>query len=210
MFPGLHKSFFCLFCLAIIVLGGCASSRSGGDQDRDYFDGGALTDPEPMTLVLTGRVLKAQGRLVESEAVLRRTINDYPGFGPAYAELAELLIKDERTGEAILVLQGGIAETPLDPILQNDLGMCFLLSGDLPRARVAFGEARRLDPDDATYTANLAMICGLQGFYDESLALYYEVIPHAEAHMNVSRLARAQGDLERADADRAIALRSSG
>lgn len=185
-------------------LAGCASGQESSDGKLDYFDGGALKDPEPMTLVMTGRVLKSQGRLNESEYVLRRVIVEYPGFVPGYSELSELLLKDGRTGEAIVVLQQGTAEQPRDAMLHNDLGMCLLVAGDFIEAREAFDQARKLDMDEATYTANLAMVNGLLGNYDLAVELYLQVLPVSDAHTNVARLAEAQGDLERAKSDLAI------
>jgi Flp pilus assembly protein TadD len=185
-------------------LAGCASGQGSSDGKLDYFDGGALKDPEPMTLVMTGRVLKSQGRLNESEYVLRRVIVEYPGFVPGYTELSELLLKDGRTGEAIVVLQQGTAEQPRDAMLHNDLGMCLLVAGDFIEAREAFDQARKLDMDEATYTANLAMVNGLLGNYDLAVELYLQVLPVSDAHKNVARLAEAQGDLERAKSDLAI------
>ena len=186
---------------------GCATSTDGADPNRTYFDGGALQDPEPMTIVLTGRVLKSQGRLVESEYILRRLIAEYPDFGPGYLELGELLVKDGRTSEAIMVLEKGITELPEEARLLNDLGICLVVGGDFPRAQTMFEAARRFDPSEATYTSNLAMAHGLQGRYDRALELYVTVIPSLEAHENVARLAEAQGDTERARSEMELAGR---
>lgn len=194
--------------LAVLLLAGCSSTEPAVD-DRDYFDGGALKDPQPMTLVLTGRVLKSQGRLVESEAVLRRTLREHPGYSPAAVELAELLVKDERAGEATLVLERAIISSPDEALLHNDLGMCHLLSGRNREAGAAFERARSLDPSDATYTANLAMTHGILGEYDRAFELYVEVLPRQEAHRNVARLAQARGDDVRADSERALATSTS-
>ena len=120
------------------LLVGCASGPGETDEDRDYFDGGALKDPEPMTLVMTGRVLKSQGRTNESEYILRRVIAEYPGFVPGYTELSELLLKDGRTVEAIVVLEQGSAEQPNNAMLHNDLGMCLLVAGDFSQSSDRF------------------------------------------------------------------------
>ena len=188
---------------------GCASGPDESESKLDYFDGGALQDPEPMTLVMTGRVLKSQGRLNESEYILRRVIVEYPEFVPGYTELSELLLKDGRTGEAIVVLEQGISEQPGNAMLHNDLGMCKLVARDFKDARSEFARARDLDPVEATYTANLAMVNGLLGNYDLAVELYLQVLPVSDAHTNVARLAEAQGDMERARSDLAIAARMS-
>lgn len=209
--PSLYKVMrrTALFSLVTAGVLGCQSDPSQEDPNRTYFDGGALQAPEPMTIVLTGRVLKSQGRLVEAEYVLRRVTVEYPDFAPGYTELAELLLKDGRTREATVVLETGVIELPSSAILHNDLGICWLLADDMNRAAKEFTEARKLDPHDATYTANLAMVMGLQGRYDAAIALYVEVLPVADAHANVANLAEARGDSDRAQSDRAIAQRAA-
>ena len=97
---------------------------------------------------------------------------------------------------------------PTSALLRNDLGMCFVVTEDFSAAADEFTRARELDRGDAAFTANLAMVRALQGHYDESVRLYSEVIPVAEAHGNVAVLAEARGDLERAESDRAIASNS--
>lgn len=191
-----------LFC-------GCQSDPSKEDSSRSYFDGGALRAPEPKTIVLTGRVLSSQGRTEEAEFVLRRVVAEYPDYAPGYSELSELLIKDGRVREATVLLERGLVELPDNAMLHNDLGICRVIIEDFRQAATDFARARELRPDDAAYTANLAMAMGLQGHYDTAISLYREVIPFAEAHANVAVLAEARGDLERAESDRAIAARAT-
>lgn len=200
-----------LFLLIAVVatVAGCQSDQSTEDDSRSYFDGGALESPEPMTIVLTGRVLKSQGRVVEAEYVLRRATTEFPSFSPAYTELAELLLKDGRTGEAIELLEIGISEVPNDAVMRNDLGIALIVQGNQQRAAEMFSVAKRLDPSDATYTANLAMTMGLMGNYDAAVALYSEVVPVVEAHENVASLAEARGDTDRAARERAIVQKAS-
>jgi Flp pilus assembly protein TadD len=188
---------------------GCQSDQSKEDDSRSYFDGGPLRVPEPNTLVLTGRVLSAQGRVEEAEYVLKRVIVEFPEFGPGYVELAEVLVKDGRTMEAIAALVQGANELPSYALLRNDLGMCLLLDDKLDAAARAFTEARRLDPNEATYTTNLAMVLALKGQYDAAFALYSEVIPAAQAHANVAVLADARGDGDRAQQERAMSREQS-
>ena len=187
------------------LLSGCATDPSKLDESKSYFDGGALRDPQSTTIVLMGRVLNAQGRTDEAEFVLRRVIVEYPDFPAGYSELAELLMKDNRNQEATLLLEQGIEVVPANAMLHNDLGMCYVVSEDFQSAADSFARARELNREDAAYTANLAMVRGLQGNYDDSVALYSEVISVAQAHQNVAVLAEARGDLARAESDRAIA-----
>ena len=198
-------SVLCLFLLALFGASGCAPDASKVDSSRSYFDGGALRAPNPSTVVMTGRVLRSQGRTSEAEFVLRRVIDEHPEYAPGYSELAELLLKDGRTQESVVLLEAGSSLIPDSAMLQNDLGMCFLVMRAFDRAGQCFLVASELAPADAVYSANYAMVLGLQGRYQESLDLYARVIPLEDAVANVSKLAEARGDMEWAPTDREVA-----
>ena len=200
---------FCLAAAMPLLFVGCATDPSKLDESKSYFDGGALRSPEATTIVLTGRVLRSQGRIEEAEYVLRRVVVEYPDVPAGYSELAELLLKDSRTQEAVTLLKQGVATIPSSAMLHNDLGMCYVVTEEFGLAGDEFARARELDRQDAAYTANLAMVKALQGRYDEAVTLYSEVIPVSEAHGNVAILAEARGDLDRAESDRAIASNAS-
>ena len=197
-----------LLCVLALVFGGalgCAPDASKVDSSRSYFDGGALSAPNPSTVVMTGRVLRSQGRISEAEFVLRRVVSEHPEYSPGYSELAELLLKDGRTQESVLLLESGTVLIPDSAMLQNDLGMCFIVMRDFDRAGQCFLLASELSPTDAVYSANYAMVLGLQGRYQDSLDLYARVIPMEDAVSNVFKLAEARGDLDWAPSDHEIA-----
>ena len=60
-------------------------------------------------------------------------------------------------------------------------------------------------PAERLYQANLAMAVGMGGRYDQSLVLYQDVLPAAEAHYNLALLCQARGDTTRADQEFATA-----
>ena len=133
-------------------------------------------------------------------------MTQYPDYAPVYLELGELLIKDGRSTEAIEVLEVGAIDVPGDAMIRNNLGMAYLVQDQLDMAQLEFAAARQLDANEATYTANLAMVAALQGHYDGALALYLEVMPANEAHANIAVLAESRGDSERAERERVAAL----
>lgn len=133
-------------------------------------------------------------------------MSQYPDYASVYLELGELLIKDGRSSEAIDVLEIGAIDAPEDAMIRNNLGMAYLVQDQLDMAQQEFAAARLLDANEATYTANLAMVVALQGHYDGALALYLEVMPASEAHGNIAVLAESRGDSERAERERVAAL----
>jgi Flp pilus assembly protein TadD len=164
----------------------------------DDFEDAAGREPTARTLYTMGRVLSAQGNATQADATLRACLQRYPDYLPAYAELAELYLRHRKLDAAGEILGKALELSPDDPVLNNDLGMCRLLAGDSQEALTYFERAAVAFPDDARYTANMAMVNGMLGQYDDALALYMEVVPTREAHYNVAVLAEANDDQERA------------
>ncbi|MFC1805465.1 hypothetical protein ACFL09_00605, partial [Planctomycetota bacterium] len=87
------------FPLVILVLAcslvGCGSAnrllwqRDAPPPETDPFWGAADRDPTPETLCATAALLAKQGRVADSERLLRRTVAEFPSYAPAYCTLAE-------------------------------------------------------------------------------------------------------------------------
>lgn len=148
--------------------------------------------PTAQTLYTMARILATQHKDEKCHRVLTRLIQDHPRFMPAYCELAELHLRHERIDEALLVLTKGLELSPNDPYLLNNVGMCLMLSGDHEQALAAFTEAAGEMPLDARYRASMAACLGAMGRYEESLALYKQVVPTEEAYFNLGILCKAQ------------------
>jgi Flp pilus assembly protein TadD len=76
--------------------------------------------------------------------------------------------------------------------------MTHMLRAEYDAALDLFARASGAMPQDARYRANMAVALGMLGRYDESLALYQQVVPAAEAHHNLGVLAKARRDMVRA------------
>jgi len=171
--------------------------RSENDLDV-AFETGNSSRPTAETLYAMARILAAQGRGAECEAVLTRTIREYPRFMPAYCDLAEAQLRSHRTDDAIRTLEAGLRISPRDPILLNNIGMCWFLKGDYDKCLAMFTRAAGVVPQNARYRANMAMALGMQGRYEEALSLYKQVLPEADAHYNLGVLCESRGDGDRA------------
>lgn len=178
--------------------GGADASRFSVDRNDDEFQAGAKRPPTARTLYAMARILAAQGKDVECEFVLGRVIREHPGFLPAYCEMAELRVRQRRIEEAVATLDAARIISPNDPIILNNLGMCMLLKSEYDDALTLFTQASSVIPQEARYRANMAVALGMIGRYDESLALYEQVVPPAEAHFNLGVLCEARKDLTRA------------
>ena len=202
-----------LACVAL-MLGGCQQDGVLAFGQKDEVDTewlmGSDRPPSAKTLHSMARIFAAQGRDAEAEFVLKKVMNDYPGFMPAYVEMSEIHMRQRQVESAIHVLEAGLAVSPGDAVLLNDIGMCWVVKEDCERALQLFTKAAAADPDNARYRANMAMSVGMLGRYDEALTLYKQVLSPADAHYNLGVLCEARDDLTRAFEEYAKAKQLAG
>ncbi|MHC4982332.1 MAG: tetratricopeptide repeat protein [Planctomycetota bacterium] len=165
---------------------------------------GAESPPTPKTLHAMARIFASQGREAEASFVLNKVIEEHPKFLPTYVELAEIHMRARQVDPAIEVLTKGLKVAPDEPILLNNIGMCWLLNKQYDRALKMFSKASAAEPNDARYRANMAVALGLAGRYDEALAVYKQVLGAADAHFNLAVLCEARGDKARAEQEYAL------
>ncbi len=198
-------------CVFALGLAGCSNQpkqQQAAEVDKSAdaaFQAGANRPPTDKTLLATARIYAAQGKDAECESLLKRCIHDYPHFSPAYCDLAELQLRQRRTDDAIASLTVANKLSPNDPVVLNNLGMCWLLQKDYGKALDFFSQAAAVAPNDARSRANMAVALGMQGRYDEALALYLQIVSPSEAYENVAILAEARNDVKEATKDRAQA-----
>jgi Flp pilus assembly protein TadD len=194
-----------LLLLLAGLMAGCEQTQSiSGDpgwssysgEEADFADPDA--PPSAKTLYSMGRILIAKQKDAEAAYVLNRTIATYPRFMPAYCDLAEIHMRNNQVEQAMHVLTAGLAISPDDPVLHNDLGMCYLVKNQAQAAFDEFAQAAAARPEDTHFRANMAVALGMLGRYDESLALFMQVVPQPEAHYNLGILCEANNDTQRA------------
>jgi Tfp pilus assembly protein PilF len=199
---------------AALLAGGCGmnqadmDSNSSRSSSEEEFAAGRNRPPSRNTMFALANLLASQGHDQESSVVLTRIIRQDPDFIPAYSLLAELQMRNNHVDEAIGVLNVALDREPDDAALLNNVGMCHIFRKDYPEALRWFTRAAASDATDARYRANMAMTLGMMGRYEESLTLYLQVAPPAEAHFNVAVLSEARKDIFRAmrEYDQAQAL----
>ncbi len=195
-----------LFVFAPFLVG-CQDNGYGRDLSFEAenaldseFDAGANRPPSARTLYSLARILGKQGKEPQKELVLRRLIKRHPRFRPAYNNLAELYVRHRRIDDALSTLTAGLKASQKDPVLLNNLGMCWILKGNHSKALSWFAEAAGINPNNPRYRANLAAALGMMGRYEESLSIYLQILPASEAHHNIGVLYEAREDFARAAA----------
>jgi tetratricopeptide (TPR) repeat protein len=212
--PFMPQTILCNFCACLtiaVVSAGCATTHTDttkdfSAKDADYqFQAAGNRPPTAKTLYAMAKILAAQSKDAECEYILTRIIREYPDFCPAYCDMAELRMRQDRVTDAMASLRAGLQRCPAAATLINDYGMCRLIKGDYDGAFEDFRRAACLCPKNARYRANMALTLGMLRRYDESLALYEQVVPSGEAHYNLSVIAQQNNDAPRAGRERALA-----
>lgn len=186
-----------MVCFSVLVCG-CSRPEQPSLSDGSHFSKADLAfetqckrPPSARTLYAMADILATQGKDAECELVLRRCIQRYPQFTPSYNSLAELHMRQGCVNEAAEVLSKALRIRPQDPVLQNNLGMCFLVRKEYEMALEHFTKAAGLVPESEKYRANMATALGLLGRHDESKALLQQVLPDGEAEHNAEILRKA-------------------
>jgi len=187
---------YALYC------GGCLeSNRLGSNQDAQLsrseldFQEGRDRPPTAKTLYAMADILAKQGKESDCEFVLKRIIHEHPQFLPPYNTLAELQMRQGRVNDAINTISRALQIRPRDPVLLNNLGMCWIVRKNYEKALEFFTEAAGIIPESARYRANMAVALGLMGRYDESLSLLKLVMPEDKAEHNLAVLRKASESL---------------
>ena len=186
--------FLCTLCVS-----GCSESAGSGqntdwtmDKSELEFQSQANNPPSTKTLYTMADILATQGRDSECEYVLKKIIQDNPKFLPAYNSLAELQMRTGKTIAAIETLQNALKINPDDPVLLNNLGMCWIVRRDYETALEMFTKAAGIIPENTKYRANMAVALGLMGRDEESLSLFKQTLPEDQANHNLSVLQNAR------------------
>ena len=180
--------------LLVSVFGWSPGCTTSVDKDGDWFEGGAELPPSEDTLRMTARILAAKGEYAKAGNAVDRMIAEHPRNPSSYTEGAEILPQQGRVLDAIQLLDLGLERLPGNPVLLNDRGLCRLLEADLPGATIDFAAALDVDPRDADYVANMALVLALAGDEEASRSLWSRVLPPdaVESNLKLAREARAR------------------
>jgi Flp pilus assembly protein TadD len=139
-------------------------------------------------LAAYGKALAANNQLEPAlDAVRRAQTPEYPDWKLVSAEgaiLDQLGQKDaarERYRKALEL-------KPNEPSVLSNLGMSYLLGGDLRMAETYLRSATEQPGADSRVRQNLALVVGLQGRFDEAEQIASQELPPEQAKANVAYL----------------------
>jgi Flp pilus assembly protein TadD len=141
-----------------------------------------------VVLASFGKALAADGQLDRALQVIRRAQTpDQPDWRLLSAEATILDQKGMNKEARGLYLQARDF-APQEPTILSNLGMSYLLTGNLDQAERALREASSMPGADSRVRQNLALAVGLQGRFAEAEAIAGAELSHEQATANVAYL----------------------
>ncbi len=139
-------------------------------------------------LAAYGKSLAGAGELQPAlEAVRRAQTPEYPDWKLLSAEAA-ILDQLGQTGEARNIYRRALDLKPNEPSILSNLGMSYVLEGDLKTAESYMRTASEQPGADSRVRQNLALVVGLQGRFDEAEKIAGSELSPDQAQANITYL----------------------
>jgi Flp pilus assembly protein TadD len=139
-------------------------------------------------LAAYGKALAGAGQLEPAlDAVRRAQTPEYPDWKLQSAEAAILDQLGEAKGARELYRKA-LELKPNEPSILSNLGMSYLLEGDLKTAETYMRSASQQPGADSRVRQNLALVVGLQGRFDEAEKIAGQELSPEQAQANVAYL----------------------
>jgi len=119
--------------------------------------------------------------LAEAEAAYRRALEKFPSFDRARANLARILIQEDRIDEALNELKGILLSGTARPSTLTMIGYTSLIKEEPVPAEMAYRQALLIDPEDSNAYAGLVKSLLMQERYREAVPLLEDLLeedPH--------------------------------
>lgn len=165
------------------------------EQSLAILQRAAINFPDDRdVLAAYGKGLAANGQLEQALAVVRRAQTpDRPDWRLLSAEGAILDQLGQNEAARKLYAQG-ILIAPNEATLHSNLGMSYLLTGDLTNAEKTLRRAAELPGADSRVRQNLALVVGLQGRFGEAEQIAKAELSPEQAAANIAYLKQMLAD----------------
>jgi tetratricopeptide (TPR) repeat protein len=158
--------------LAAQVLGRALLMLNRPDEAIVPLEKASRRSDDPAIKALLAEALAAAGRSNEGLELLREATSRRPPFAPAFLQYGGQLSKAGRFGEAIAVLETGIALTPDAVDLRMELGYVHVKRNDRVTARAIFLQILAAAPERYDVLPALAKVMAFDGEYAAAADIY--------------------------------------
>lgn len=137
-----------------------------------------------------GKQLAFQGRSAEAESTLEALIEAGSADWKVHSALGSALDQQGKHAEARQHYETALKLKPNDLTVLNNLGMSYMLEGDLRQAEATLRRASALPGGDREprLRQNLALSVGLQGRFEEAREIASRDLPPQEVEANLAYL----------------------
>ncbi|MBV6659280.1 MAG: tetratricopeptide repeat protein [Devosiaceae bacterium] len=155
-------------------------------------------DNDREVLAAYARALTAAGRFEEALQVISRAHSDARPDWRLLSAQGTILDQMGRHADARQAYSEALQIVPDEPTVLSNLGMSYVLAGDLPEAertlRLAVESGRSVDP---RVRGNLALVVGLQGRFDEAMQIARQDLSPGAAEANIAYLRQMLSENDR-------------
>lgn len=138
----------------------------------------------------------------KAEQVLRGIMKDDPDNDAAMEQLTQLLLDQNKSDEAIHLLQTMTARSP-SPALYDLLGDAYTQTKDFAKAEESYRKAVELDPSELTHLRGLGQTLLSEEKYADALGVYQklaDVMPDdADVYLRIAQIYRELHQLDKAE-----------
>ena len=168
-----------------------AALQMDGDADQSLAVMRKLAIAYPKdrdVLAAYGKALAANGQFEAAlDAVRRAQTPEYPDWRLVSAEAA-ILDQIGQKDDARQLYRKALELKPNEPSVLSNLGMSYVLEGDLRTAETYMRSAAQQPGADSRVRQNLALVVGLQGRFDEAEKIASQELSPEQAQANVAYL----------------------
>lgn len=134
--------------------------------------------------------------------VLRGILKEDPDNDAAMEQLTQLLLDENKSDEAIQLLQNMTAHSP-SPTLYELLGDAYTQTKDFAKAEASYRKAVELDPSELTHLRGLGQTLLSEEKYSDALGVYQklaDVMPDdADVYLRIAQIYRELHQLDKAE-----------
>jgi tetratricopeptide (TPR) repeat protein len=138
----------------------------------------------------------------KAEQVLQEMLKEDPGNEAAVEQLTQLLLDENKSEEAITLLEGMTAHSS-SPTLFDLLGDAYTQAHDLTKAEAAYRKAVDFDPSELSHLRGLAQTLYTEEKYEEALTAYQklaDLMPDdADNYLRIAQIYRELNQLDKAE-----------
>jgi len=189
--------------------------RSLGDVNGNNVQGEAITkaieeysavhrlDPtDQESTIWLARLYRLHNEPEKAEEVLRGLLKDDPENDAGVEQLTQLLLDQNKSEDAIQLLNGLIARSP-SATLYDHLGDAYTQTHELEKAEAAYRKAVGLDPSELSHLRGLGQTLLSEEKYQEALTVFQklaDLLPDdADTYLRLAQIYRELHQLDKAE-----------